>query len=91
MKDFSLPLLLFEIVQVYLLPAVWRMYKGRISGKMSGKNYLSNKFFCILSPVFSSHINYTLFVEIPRYLEVPLIDFCKTSHSRRQAPKVYVA
>ena len=33
---------------------------------------------------------YTLFVEIQRYLEIPGIDFCETSHSRRQAPKVSV-
>ena len=33
---------------------------------------------------------YTLFVEIQRYLEIPRIHFCETSHSRRQAPKVSV-
>ena len=31
---------------------------------------------------------YTLFVESPRYLEVPFIDFCETSQNRRQEPKV---
>ena len=34
--------------------------------------------------------NVYLFVEIQRYLEIPRIDFCETSHSRRQAPKVSV-
>ena len=34
---------------------------------------------------------YTFFVEIQRYLEIPVTDFCETSHNRRQAPKVYVA
>ena len=33
---------------------------------------------------------HTLFVEIQRYLEIPRIQFCETSHSRRQAPKVSV-
>ena len=29
-----------------------------------------------------------IFVEIPRCLEIPLIDFCETSHNRKQATKV---
>ena len=33
----------------------------------------------VLSPVFSSCIIYTLFIEIPRYLEIPLIDFFENS------------
>ena len=33
---------------------------------------------------------HTLFVEIQRYLEIPRIQFCETSHSGRQAPKVSV-
>ena len=41
-----------------------------------------------LSPVFSSCIIFAHFGEIPRYLEIPPIDFCETSHNRRQAPKV---
>ena len=45
----------------------------------------------VLIPVFGSCIIHTLFVEIPRYLEIPLIDFCETSHNRRQTPKVSVA
>ena len=32
-------------------------------------------------------MSYTLFIEIPRYLEIPLIDFCETSRNRRQTPK----
>ena len=32
-----------------------------------------------------------LFVEIQRFLKIPLIDFCETSHNRRQAPKESVA
>ena len=43
------------------------------------------------SSAFSSCIIYTLFVEIQRYLEIPLIDFCETVHNRGQAPKVCVA
>ena len=32
--------------------------------------------------VFSLRINYTPYVEIPRYLEIPVTDFCETSQIR---------
>ena len=41
-----------------------------------------------LSPAFSSCIIYTLLVEIQRNFEIPLVDFCETSHNRRRGPKV---
>ena len=44
----------------------------------------------VLSPVFSACITYTLFIEIPRYLEIPLRDFFETPHSRRHLSKEYV-
>ena len=31
---------------------------------------------------------YSHFLELPTYLEIPLIDFCETLHNGRQAPKV---
>ena len=34
---------------------------------------------------------YAVFVEIPRYLQIPTIDFCETSHFRKRAPEVHVA
>ena len=40
-----------------------------------------------ISPAVSSCMSYTLFVEIPRHLEIPPIDFYETSLNRRQAPK----
>ena len=40
-----------------------------------------------LPPLFSSCISYALFVEIPRYLEIPPIDFCETLYDRTHAPK----
>ena len=30
---------------------------------------------------------YSHLLELPIYLEIPLIDFCETSHNGRQAPK----
>ena len=51
------------------------------------KHAKSSKFVCIKSdPQFM--YNLCLFVEIQRYLEIPAIDFCETSHYKRQAPKV---
>ena len=47
--------------------------------------------FCALSPVFSAYIIYTLCIEIPKYLEIVLIDFSETSHSRGHWSKKYVA
>ena len=44
-----------------------------------------------IKPAFSSCITYTLFVEIPRYLKIPLIDFCETPHIKIPVPKVQVA
>ena len=35
--------------------------------------------------------NLYLLVETARYLEIPLIDFCETSHNGKQAPKVCAA
>ena len=61
---------------------------------MSDKNFfvsiqkVANLF--VSSPAFRSCVIYTLFEEIARYLEIPLIDFCETSHNRRQAPKLQV-
>ena len=54
-------------------------------GEELGNNLAS---LSALSPVFSSRIFYTLFVEFQKYLEIPGTDFGDTSHNRRQAPKV---
>lgn len=36
-----------------------------------------------ISQVLSSRVDYTnFFAEIPRYLKIPLVDFCETSKSR---------
>ena len=43
------------------------------------------------SPVFSACIFNTLFIEIPRYLEIHPIDFWETSHRRRHLSKDYMA
>ena len=54
------------------------------------KHPKNSKFVCINSSLRFMHNSHP-FVEIPRYLEIPLIDFCETSHNRRQTPKVSVA
>ena len=40
----------------------------------------SSKFVCIKSSLQFMH-NLDPFLEIPRYLEIPLIDFCETLHN----------
>ena len=83
----------FKIVQVYLHLAICRVYKGHLKNKWLIKTFQKHPKVAnlsALSPAFSSCKMYTLFVEIQRYLEIPRIDFCETSHSRRQAPKVSV-
>ena len=37
-------------------------------------------------PVFSSCLIYTVPLEIRRYLEIPLVEFCETSHSGSGKP-----
>ena len=81
----------FEIAQVYLRLAGCRVYEGHLQNEWVKKlfgNIQKVAHLSALSPVFSSCIIYALFVEIPRYLEIPLTDSCETSHNRRQAPKV---
>ena len=46
-----------------------------------------DKFVCIKSSLQIMH-NLYLLVEIQSYLKILLIEFCETSHNRRQAPKV---
>ena len=62
---------------------------------MSDKNYFVSiqkvANLSVSSPAFRSCVIYTLFVEIARNLEIPLIDFCETSHNSKQAAKVQVA
>ena len=73
----------FEIAQVYLRFADHRAQsylQNERATKPFRKHPKRSKFVCIKS---------SLFVEIPRYLEIPLIDFCETSHSRRQSSKEY--
>ena len=80
----------FEIEDVYLRSAGCRVYKGHLQNEWVKKAFRkhSKSSRSILSTAFSSSIIYTLFVEIPRYLEIPLTDFFGTSQNRRQAPKV---
>ena len=83
----------FKIVQVYLHFVICRVYKGHLKNKWvitTFQKHLKSSKFVWVSPVFSSCKMYTLFVEIQRYLEIPRIHFCETSHSKRQAPKVSV-
>ena len=62
--------------------------RGRLrpfTKRMSDKNFRKHPKeanLSVLSPDFSSCIIYALFVEIPRYLEVPVIDFCETLHKK---------
>ena len=58
-----------------------------MSDKFFWKHQKSIEFVSIKSSVQFMMHSYTLFVEIPRYLEITLTDVCETSHSRRQAPK----
>ena len=88
----------FEIAPVYSRLAGCRVYKGHLQNEWVIKTFRKppkgGKFVCIrscLQFMYKACIIYTLLVEIPRYLEIPRIDFCETSHNRRQAPKVYVA
>ena len=71
-----------------------RVYNGHLQNQMSDKNFFVSiqkvANLSVSSPAFRSCVIYTLLVEIARYLEIPLIDFCETSHNGRQAPKVYV-
>ena len=80
----------FEIEDVYLRSAGCRVYKGHLQNEWVKKAFRkhSKSSRSILSTAFSSSIICTLFVEIPRYLEIPLTDFFETSQNRRQAPKV---
>ena len=81
----------FTSFQVYLHLPVVRVYKGYLLNEWVTKhfgNIQKGANLSALSPVFSSCIIYTLFGEISRYLQIPLTDFCDTSHSRRQALKV---
>ena len=48
---------------------------------------MSDKFVCIKSSLQIMH-NLYLLVEIQSYLKILLIEFCETSHNKRQAPKV---
>ena len=70
-----------------------RVYKGHLQHewviKTCRKRPKSSKFVYIKSSHQFMH-NLYLFVEIQRYLEISVIDFCETLHTRRQAPKVYV-
>ena len=52
---------------------------------MSSKNFsvASKSSKSVLGPAFSSCMIYTPFVEIPRYLEIPLVDLCETSHKQK--------
>ena len=71
-----------------------RVYKAYLQNERVWKLFGSIQKVANLSalrPAFSSCMIYTLFVENQRYLEIPLIDFCKTSLKRRQSPKGYVA
>ena len=85
---------MFEIAQVYFSLAGYRVYEGHLQNERAIKTFRkhpkSTNFLSALSPVFISCIIYALFVEIPSYIEIPLIDFCETLHNRRQAPKVMV-
>ena len=84
------------MAQVYLLLAGCRVYKGHLQNEWVIKTVREppkenlSALNPALNPALFMHI-YILFVEIQRYLEIPLIDFCETSHIKRQAPKVYVA
>ena len=57
-----------------------------MSDKNFWKHQKSSEFVSINSSLQFMH-SYIFFAETPRYLEIPLIDFCETSQSRRQAPK----
>ena len=52
---------------------------------MSYKNFsvASKSSKSVLGPAFSSCMIYTPFLEIPRYLEIPLVDLCETSHKQK--------
>ena len=71
-----------------------RVYNGHLQNQMSDKNFFVSiqkvANLSVSSPAFRSCVIYTVLVEIARYLEIPLIDFCETSHNRKQAPKVQV-
>ena len=83
---------LFEIVQVYLRLADCRVYKGHLQNEWAIKPFRkypkSNKFVCVKSSLQFMHNVYP-FLQIPGYLEIPLTDFCETSHRERQAPIKY--
>ena len=85
---------LFEIAQVYLRLADCRVYKGHLQNEWAIKPFQkypkSSKFVCVKSSLQFMHNLYP-FLEIPGYLEIPLTDFCETSHKGRQAPKVCAA
>ena len=71
-----------------------RVYNGHLQNQMSDKNFFVSTQkvanLSVSSPAFRSCVIYTLLVEIARYLEIPLIDFCETSHNSKQTPKVQV-
>ena len=81
----------FEIAQVYLRLADCRVYKGHLQNEGAIKPFRKHpklsKFVCIKSSLQFLYNLYP-FLEIPRYLKFPPIDFCETSHEGRQAPKV---
>ena len=76
-----------EIAQVYLGSAAYRVYK-QMSDKRFGMHLKIGKFVCIKSSLQCMHHLY-FFIEIPRFLEIPLIDFCETLRSRRHLTKEY--
>ena len=85
---------LIEIAQVYLRLVGCSMHKGHVQNewviKTFRKHPKGSKFVCTKSSLHFIH-NLYLLLEIQRYLESPRIDFCETSHNRRQTPKMYVA
>ena len=57
-----------------------------MSDKTFRKHPKISKFVCIKSSLQFLHNLYP-FLDIPRYLKIPLIYFCETLHNGRQAPK----
>ena len=90
---YSYVFLCFKVAQVYLRSTSSRVYNGHLQNewviKPFRKHPQSSK-FVFTSPVFSAGIIYTLFIEIPRYPEIPRIEICETSHSRRHLSKGYI-